>query len=113
MNGAPVRGLEQRVMSEVATTLLKMIAVIRKIISSLIKEERKKEEKKEAQASKDIKQIQEIFSTIIDEKRKPDPATKAASIDNKRAYAMAVQLRSIMQRKSKKVSDNDSDDEEE
>ena len=86
---------------------------MRKIVSSLIKEERKKEEKKEAQASKDIEQIKEIFSTIIDEKRKPDPAKKAASIDNDKAHAMAVQLRSIMQRKSKKGSDNDSDDKEE
>ena len=84
---------------------------MRKIVASLMKEERKKEEEKEAEASKDIEQIKEIFSTIIDEKQ-PDKK-KSVTINDTKAHAMAIQLQSIMERKSKKSSDNDNDDSDE
>ena len=79
---------------------------MRKMVASLMKEEQKREEQMEAQASKDIEQIKEIFSTFVGEK-KPQEKKKSVSFDdNTKAHAMAVQLREIMSRKGKKSSDN-------
>ena len=84
---------------------------MRKMVASLMKEEQKREEQKEAQVSKDIEQIKEIFSTFADGK-KPQEKKKSVSFDDDtKAHAMAVQLREIMSRKGKKSSDDKSDQE--
>jgi len=85
---------------------------MRKMVASLMKEEKEKEEKKEAEASKDIEQIKEIFSTLVDDK-KTHEKKKSVTFDDQKAHAMAVQLKAIMHRKGKKPSKDDDDENDE